>query len=83
MNCILMSAFVSGRVDCMNMHGMNNNKITFTIFKISGSKRTLIRTVFEPIMHEASRVTSELGCIVFWNYKLTLYKYNTNSTRHL
>jgi len=41
-----MSAFVSGHVDCMNMHGMNNNKITFTIFKISSSKRTLIRTVF-------------------------------------
>jgi len=25
MNCILMSVFVSGRVDCINMHGMNNN----------------------------------------------------------
>jgi hypothetical protein len=82
-NCILMSAFVSGCVDCTNKHGMNNKKITFTIFKISSSKRTLIHTVFEPIMHEASRLTNELGCIVLWNYKFILYKYNTNSTRHL
>jgi len=83
MNCILMSAFVSGSVDFMNMHGMNNNKITFTIFKISSSKSTLICTVFDPTMHEASRLTNELGCIVFWNYKLILFKYNTKSTRHL
>jgi len=67
----------------MNMHGMNNNKITFTIFKISSSKRTLIRIVFDPTMHEANRLTNELGRIVFWNYKHTLYKYNTNSTRYL
>jgi len=83
MNCILIFALVSGHVDCMNMHGMNNNKITFNIFKISGSKRTLIHTVFDPTMHEASRLTNDLGCIVFWNYKLILYKCNTNSTRHL
>lgn len=62
MNCILMSAFVSGCVDCTYMHGMKNNKITFTIFKISSSKRTPIRTVFDPTIHEASRLTNELGC---------------------
>jgi hypothetical protein len=26
MNCILLSAFVGGYIDCKNMHGMNNIK---------------------------------------------------------
>jgi len=64
MNCILMSAIVSGHVDCTDIHGMNNNKINFTIFKISSCKSTVqYSTVFDPTMHEANRLTNELGCV--------------------
>jgi hypothetical protein len=69
MNCILLSAFVGGCVDCKAMQGIKNNSIKFAKMYVALADRVIIFISQHFIIYEPNivmKLPSPWNCEIKW-----------------